>query len=72
MTKKDCMFWVAEDPTQPGTAFAACVDEPRYEVENKETKADWIERGATPKLVDADTMRQMLADWKRPGQMALA
>ena len=72
MAKKDGMFWVAADPSQPGAAFAACADEPRYEAENEETKADWIERGAEPKLVDADTMRQMLSAWKLPGQMSLA
>jgi hypothetical protein len=71
MAKKECMFWVAADPDQPGAAFAACADEPQYAAETAESLADWRERGATPQRVDRDTMMKMLSTWKRPGQLAL-
>jgi len=71
MAKKECMFWVAADPNQPGAAFAACADEPQYAAETAESLADWRERGATPQRVDRDTMTAMLKAWKRPGQMSL-
>ncbi len=33
--------WVAEDPTQPGTAFAVCDADPRFAADASEEIADW-------------------------------
>lgn len=66
MERKDCMFWVAADPLQPGSAFAACADDPQYAAETAESLQDWRARGATPERVDSETMVKMLAAWKHP------
>jgi hypothetical protein len=71
MNQKDCMFYVAEDPAQPGSAFAACADEPKYAEHTAADLADWESRGAIIRRVDGETMRQMMLKWKRQGQQRL-
>lgn len=60
------MFYVAEDPQQPGAAFASCVDEPQFAKSTAKDVAAWIKRGAIIRRVDAETMQQMIRAWKRP------
>jgi hypothetical protein len=60
------MFYVAEDPLQPGVAFAACVDHPDFLRSTAQDVAAWIRRGATIHRVDAETMMKMTKAWKRP------
>ena len=64
--KADLMFYVAEDPKQPGAAFASCVDDPDYPKDTARDVSDWIKRGANVLRVDGDTARTMLKKWKRP------
>ena len=61
------MFYVAEDRSQPGAAFASRVADGKHPREDAKTLADWARRGAVVKLVDGDTMMRMLSAWKRPG-----
>lgn len=60
------MFYVAEDPKQPGCAFAACVDRPEWVELTAKSVAGWKRRGAIIKRVDGHTMQEMLNHWKRP------
>jgi hypothetical protein len=60
------MFYVAEDPQQPGAAFASCVDRPEFAKATAKDVADWIKRGAIIRRVDGETMKQMLSAWKQP------
>jgi len=59
------MFYVAEDPNQPGTAFASCIDEPQFAESTAKDVAGWIKRGAVIRRVDGPTMQKMLKAWKR-------
>ncbi len=58
------MFYVAEDPKQPGAAFASCIDDPRFIKSTAKDIADWIKRGAIILRVDGPTANQMLKAWK--------
>lgn len=60
------MFYVAEDRSQPGSAFASLVADGKFPKEDAKTLADWARRGAVVKLVDGETMMRMLSAWKRP------
>lgn len=63
---KTHMCYVAEDPEQPGAAFAACIDMPGFAKETARDIAAWKRRGATIKHVDGDTMSAMMARWVPP------
>lgn len=60
------MFYVAEDPDQPGATFAAMTADGRFPGSDARTLAKWVRRGARVKLVNGLTMRQMLEAWNRP------
>lgn len=60
------MFYVAEDPKQPGTAFASCVDKPEFAKSTAKDVAAWIKRGAIVRRVDGPTMHRMISSWKQP------
>jgi hypothetical protein len=60
------MFYVAEDPQQPGAAFASCVDRPEFAGATAKDVANWIKRGATIHRVNRETMHKMISAWKRP------
>lgn len=65
------MCYVAEDPDQPGAAFAASVIAPGREKDNAKCVADWIRRGATVRTVTSEAANEMLGKWKRPGTMEM-
>lgn len=65
---KEPMFYVAEDPLQPGTAWASCIDDPEFARSTAKDVAAWIRRGAIIRRVDGETMKKMLTAWKRPQQ----
>lgn len=67
----DRMCYVAEDPDQPGAAFAACVISAGREKDTAKYVADWIRRGATVRTVTSEAAREMLGKWKRPGTMEM-
>jgi hypothetical protein len=60
------MCYVAADPTQPGAAWAATVDEPKYAKSNAKEIANWIKNGANVMRVPTQTARDMLTKWERP------
>lgn len=65
MNEED-MCYVAADPDQPGAAWAAAVDEPRFAKDNAKEIASWIRKGANVMRVSTQTARDMLAKWERP------
>ena len=60
------MFYVAEDPQQPGAAFASCIDEPQFAKSTAKDIAAWIRRGAIIHRCNGETMQKMIRAWKRP------
>lgn len=60
------MCYVAADPKQPGSAWAACVDNPKYAKENAEEIASWLKDGANIERVPVVQAREMLAKWVDP------
>lgn len=64
----DAMCYVAEDPTQPGAAWAAVVDDPGRAKDTAKDVASWIREGATVKHVPVETAREMLCKWERPAK----
>ena len=62
------MCYVAADPTQPGAAWAATVDEPKYADSNAKEIASWIKRGANVLRVPTQQARDMLMKWERPAK----
>ena len=60
------MCYVAADPTQPGTAWAVCVDIPGSEKDTAKTVAGYMRKGANVIRVDLDTAKAMLARWAQP------
>jgi len=57
------MFYVAEDPDQPGAAFASCVDRPEYAKSTAKDIADWLRRGGIIHRVNGETSMKMLSAW---------
>lgn len=53
------MVYVAADPTQPGAAWAACVDNPRWANETAKDVASWVRNGATVMRVTPEVAREM-------------
>ena len=64
--KDEGMCYVAADPTQPGSAWAAAADDPRYAKDNAKDIARWIRNGAHVMRVPTQTARDMLCKWERP------
>lgn len=60
------MVYVAADPTQPGAAWAACVDNPRWANETAKDVASWVRNGATVMRVTPEVAREMMMKWVRP------
>ena len=64
--EKECWLYVAADPSQPGAAWAACVDEPKFAKDTAKTVAGYIKDGATVMRVDSKVGNEMLRKWVRP------
>lgn len=60
------MCYVAADPTQPGSAWAAIVDLPHLKKDLAKEVSAWIKQGAEVKRVTADEAREMLLKWTHP------
>jgi hypothetical protein len=58
--------YVAADPTQPGAAWAMCVDDPRWVKETAKDIAAWIRQGATVMRVTPEVAGEMIVKWVRP------
>lgn len=65
-SSEETMLYVAADRTQPGAAWAACVDDPRWAKETAKDIAGWVRKGATVMRVTPDVAREMMAKWVRP------
>ena len=58
--------WVAEDPTQPGTAFAVVDADPRFAADASEEIEKWkSDFGVEARLMNKDDARQWLSNWDR-------
>jgi len=58
--------WVAEDPTQLGTAFAVCDADPRFAADATEEIAGWKLRfGVEARLMNKEDAKQWLINWDR-------
>lgn len=58
--------WVAEDPTQPGTAFAVCDADLKYAQDAAKEIADWQNRyGVRARLINKEDAKKMLDAWDR-------
>ena len=58
--------WIAEDPTQPGTAFAVCDADPKYADEAQNELAHWKSvYGVDGRLMNKADARQWLIKWTR-------
>lgn len=64
--KDEGMCYVAADPKQPGAAWAATVDDPKYTKDTAKEIAKWVKSGANVMRVPTQTARDMLAKWERP------
>ena len=62
---KERMCYVASDPSQPGTAWAAIVDDPAYAKDTAKEISKWIKKGAHILRVSAPEAREMLIKWER-------
>lgn len=62
------MAYVAEDPNQPGAAWAITADHPAMKEHNAEGIAGWIRDGAIVRRVTASEAKEMFLRWKRPVQ----
>ncbi len=60
------MWWVAEDPEQPGAAYAATHDDPAYKKDTAKFVAKYIKKGVNVFRTDQATAIAMLRKWKRP------
>lgn len=64
--KDEGMCYVAADPEQPGAAWAATVDDPKYAKDTAKEIARWIREGANVMRVPTEQAREMLVKWERP------
>lgn len=62
----ETMVYVAADPTQPGSAWAACVDDPRWAKDTAKDIAQWVRKGANVMRVTPEVAREMMIKWVRP------
>lgn len=60
------MVYVAADPAQPGSAWAACVDDPRWAKDTAKDIAGWVRKGAIVMRVTPEVAREMMLKWVRP------
>jgi hypothetical protein len=60
------MVYVAADPDQPGAAWAACVDDPRWAKDTAKDISGWVRKGATVMRVTPEVAREMMMKWVRP------
>ncbi len=58
--------YVAEDPDQPGAAWAACGDDPRFAKHTAKSIAQWVREGAHVERVTTERAREMLKAWVHP------
>ena len=58
--------YVAANPSQPGAAWAAMVDEQKYAKDTAKEIARWVRQGAHVMRVPTQQARDMLCKWKRP------
>lgn len=65
-TKSVTHCYVAADPAQPGSAWAAVVDDPKFASDNAKHVAEWMRKGATVERVTVEVAREMLSRWVRP------
>ena len=63
---EETMVYVAADPKQPGAAWAASVDDPRFRKETARYVAAWLREGANVMRVTPEVAREMLMKWVRP------
>ena len=63
---EEMMVYVAADPNQPGAAWAACVDDPRWAKDTAKDIASWVRKGATVMRVTPELAREMMMNWVRP------
>lgn len=64
----EVMCYVAEDPQQPGAAWAGTVINPTYAKDTAKEVAKWIKSGANVMRVNVATARVMMAKWQRPAK----
>ena len=57
------MLYVAADPAQPGAAWAACADDPRWEKHTADDIAEWESQGAIVMRVPVAEAIKMLNVW---------
>lgn len=72
MSDQPSMCYVAADPSQPGAAWAAAVDDPKYAKDNAKEIAEWLKDGATVMRVPTAEARDMLQKWERPEEKSNA
>jgi len=66
--EEERMCYVAADPTQPGAAWAATVDDPQHAKDTAKEVAKWIKDGANVMRVPVQQARDMLCKWERPAK----
>ena len=69
---EDRMCYVAADPAQPGAAWAACADDPRWAKDTAKDVASWLRNGATVMRVTPEVAREMMMKWVRPEKKTMA
>ena len=63
---EETMVYVAADPAQPGAAWAACTDDPRWAKDTAKDIARWVRKGAIVMRVTPEVAREMMMKWVRP------
>lgn len=59
-------IWIAEDPTQPGTAFAFHSDRDDFRLFVQEWREEMLsQHGATTRLIEREIGTEMLGKWDR-------
>ena len=66
----DRMFYVAEDPERPGTAYAACFDDPNDPDYCDIAVERWELEGAKVHRVDGIEMVRLMNAWQRTPENA--
>lgn len=57
--------YIAKKKSQPGAAYAVCVDDLRFKKETAEVVAEWITEGAIVERVPIEVAREMLGKYVR-------
>ena len=59
-------IWIAEDPTQLGTAFAVCKADDEFQEDVHETLQEWIDRyGVKGRLINRADGLKMFSAWEK-------